>query len=33
MAHATEFLSILDEAASTEEALAVIKAAEEGFLK
>lgn len=33
MAHATEFLSILDEVASTEEALYVIKAAEEGFLK
>lgn len=33
MAHATEFLSILDEATSTEEALSIIKAAEEGFLK
>ena len=33
MAHATEFLSILDEATSAEEALSVIKAAEEGFLK
>lgn len=33
MAHATEFLSILDETTSAEEALAVIKAAEEGFLK
>lgn len=33
MTHATEFLSILDEATSTEEALGIIKAAEEGFLK
>jgi mannitol/fructose-specific phosphotransferase system IIA component (Ntr-type) len=33
MAHATEFLSILDEASSSEEALSIIKAAEEGFLK
>ncbi|MBQ4471021.1 MAG: PTS sugar transporter subunit IIA [Kiritimatiellae bacterium] len=33
MAHATEFLSILDEVASTEEALSVIRAAEEGLLK
>lgn len=33
MAHATEFLSILDDASSTEEAFAVIRAAEEGFLK
>lgn len=33
MTHATEFLSILDEATSTEEALSIIKAAEEGFLK
>ena len=33
MAHATEFLGILDEATSAEEALAVIRAAEEGLLK
>lgn len=33
MAHATEFLKILDEVTSTEEALSVIRAAEEGLLK
>ena len=33
MTHATEFISILDEATSTEEALGIIRAAEEGFLK
>ena len=33
MAHATEFISILDEATSSEEALGIIKAAEEGLLK
>ena len=33
MAHATEFISILDEVTSAEEALSVIRAAEEGFLK
>ncbi|MBQ7234655.1 MAG: PTS sugar transporter subunit IIA [Kiritimatiellae bacterium] len=33
MAHATEFLEVLDEVTSTEEALSVIKAAEEGLLR
>jgi mannitol/fructose-specific phosphotransferase system IIA component (Ntr-type) len=33
MAHATEFLSILDEAADGEEVLSIIRAAEEGFLQ
>ena len=33
MAHATEFLQLLDEATSTEEALSIIRAAEEGLLK
>ena len=33
MAHATEFLSILDETDSAESALSVIRAAEEGLLK
>lgn len=33
MAHATEFLEVLDEATSTEEALSIIKAAEEGLLR
>ena len=33
MAHATEFLQLLDEAADTEAALAIIRAAEEGMLR
>ncbi len=33
MAHSTEFLEVLDEVTSTEEALSVIKAAEEGLLR
>lgn len=33
MAHATEFLRVLDEVTSAEEALSVIRAAEEGLLK
>jgi len=33
MAHATEFLQLLDEAESCEQALEIIRAAEEGFVK
>jgi mannitol/fructose-specific phosphotransferase system IIA component (Ntr-type) len=33
MAHATEFLAILDEAADVGEALSIIRAAEEGLLR
>ena len=33
MAHATEFLQILDEATSPEQVVEIIRAAEEGLLK
>jgi mannitol/fructose-specific phosphotransferase system IIA component (Ntr-type) len=33
MAHATEFLQILDEATDPEQVIEIVRAAEEGFLK